>query len=91
MMNIMKTLATKVTERGQASIPASIRESMGLLPGSILAWSIADGGKAILVMPMPPMRPRARSARDMIGYGRKFHAPRRTADWMRELRDGEEK
>lgn len=90
-MNIMKTLVTKVTERGQASIPASIRESMGLLPGSVLAWSIADGGNAILVMPMPPMRPRARSARDMIGYGRKFHAPRRTADWMRELRDGEEK
>lgn len=90
-MNAMKTLVTKVTERGQASIPASIRESMGLLPGSVLAWSIADGGNAILVMPMPPMRPRARSARDMIGYGRKFHAPRRTADWMRELRDGEEK
>ena len=51
---------------------------------------MAEGGKAILVMPMPPVRPRARSARDMIGYGRKFHAPRRTADWMRELREGEE-
>lgn len=86
----MKTLATKVTERGQASIPASIRESMGLLPGSLLAWRIADGGKMILAMPMQPIRPRARSARDMIGYGRKFHAPRRTADWMKELREGEE-
>ena len=85
----MKTLVTKVTERGQASIPASIRDSMGLLPGTILSWSMAEGGKAILVMPMPPVRPRARSARDMIGYGRKFHAPRRTADWMAELRDAE--
>lgn len=90
MIECMKTLVTKVTERGQASIPASIRDSMGLLPGTILSWSMAEGGKAILVMPMPPVRPRARSARDMIGYGRKFHAPRRTADWMRELREGEE-
>ncbi len=86
----MKTLATKVTDRGQTSIPASIRETLGLQPGSVLVWSIAEGGHTILAMPMPPVRPRAKSAREMIGYGRKFHAPRRTADWMKELREGEE-
>ncbi len=85
----MKTLLTKVTERGQASIPAFIRETLNLEPGCSLSWQIAEGGRAILVMPMPAVRPRARSAREMIGYGRKFHAPRRTADWMKELRAGE--
>ena len=30
------------------------------------------------------------SARDMIGFGKHFHAPRPTEDWMKELREGEE-
>ena len=30
------------------------------------------------------------SARDMIGFGKRFHAPRSTTDWMEELREGEE-
>ena len=30
------------------------------------------------------------SAKDMIGFGKRFHTPRPTEDWMKELRDGEE-
>ena len=35
-------------------------------------------------------KPRKRSAKDMIGFGRRFHAPRTTDEWMKELREGEE-
>ncbi len=87
----MKTLATRVTDRGQTSIPASLRESLRIQPGTVLVWSIDEEGHSLLAVPMQPVRPRARSAREMIGYGRKFHAPRRTADWMRELREGEKR
>ena len=30
------------------------------------------------------------SAKDMIGFGKRFHTPRPTEDWMKELREGEE-
>ena len=30
------------------------------------------------------------SAKDMIGFGKRFHAPRPTEEWMKELREGEE-
>jgi hypothetical protein len=30
------------------------------------------------------------SAKDMIGFGKRFHAPIPTEEWMKELREGEE-
>ena len=35
-------------------------------------------------------KPRKVSAKDMIGFGKRFHAPRPTEEWMKELREGEE-
>ena len=35
------------------------------------------------------MPPAERSARDLIGYGARFHRLRPTEDWMKELREGE--
>ena len=35
-------------------------------------------------------KPRKMSAKDMIGFGKRFHAPRPTEEWMKELREGEE-
>lgn len=34
--------------------------------------------------------PVPKSARDLIGYGARFHKLRPTEDWMKELREGEE-
>ena len=28
------------------------------------------------------------SAREMIGFGKRFHSPRSSAEWMKELREG---
>lgn len=43
----------------------------------------------MLGVPVALPAARARSARDVVGWGRKYHAPRRTAEWMAELREGE--
>ena len=50
------------------------------------------------VVMVPPTRKRnwkfvgsvKTSAKDMIGFGKRFHAPRPTEEWMKELREGEE-
>lgn len=39
----MKTMVTKVTERGQVSIPVSLREYMEIKPGMSLLWNKNKG------------------------------------------------
>lgn len=39
---------------------------------------------------VPPQVRSKKSAKDMIGFGKRFHAPRPTEEWMKELREGEE-
>ena len=41
------------------------------------------------MVPPPTEKRRKTSARDMIGFGKRFHAPRPTEEWMKELREGE--
>ncbi|MCQ2394735.1 MAG: hypothetical protein MJ249_10650 [Kiritimatiellae bacterium] len=56
--------------------------------------SMPEGGvyQVIVVkidaVPEPVVATR-KSAREMIGYGAKFHKLRTTDEWMRELREGE--
>ena len=83
----MKTLVTKVTERGQVSIPASIRESMQMTPGTTLLWNCGpDRYTCVVTIVRKPAR---KGARAMLGYASTFRKPRTTAEWMDELRDGE--
>ena len=90
MIRDMTTITTtRITERGQISIPASLRESLGLRSGTTVSWRIADDGRGLLGVPVALPTARARSARDVVGWGRKYHAPRRPAEWMAELREGE--
>ncbi len=87
MMSCMKTLVTKVTERGQVSIPASIRESMRMTPGTSLLWNRGqDGYTCIITIVRKPQR---KGAKAMLGYASTFRKPRTTAEWMDELREGE--
>ena len=39
-------------------------------------------------MSVPHQARRRKSAKDMIGFGKRFHAPRPTEEWMKELREG---
>lgn len=86
----MKSEATTLTERGQVSIPASIRREMALEPGQTLLWRrvSADEVRVEIVR-----RKKQRSASSVIGCAKKLHAqrgwPTRTDEWMKTLRAGE--
>jgi AbrB family looped-hinge helix DNA binding protein len=76
-----------LTERGQISVPASLRKAMNLRPGQRLKFEpISNNEFRVFTLNNTPAGPVA-----MLGYARKLRAgpSRRTDDWMRELREGE--
>lgn len=76
-----------ITERGQVSVPAGLRRAMGILPGQRLHWEqVSDREIRVSLRDDQPPGPLA-----MLGYARRLREtpPRSTADWMRELREGE--
>ena len=81
-------LTTVVTERGQVSIPASIRRELGLKAGQPLVWEkISD--RECLVKVQRKKKPVGAMA--MLGFAARFRGEkgRRTARVMAELREGE--
>ena len=84
----MKTLVTKVTERGQVSIPASIREYMQMSPGTSLLWNHGQDRYTCVITIV--RKPERKGARAMLGYASTFRKARTTAEWMEELREGEQ-
>lgn len=78
---------TTVTERGQTAIPARLRHEHDVGPGTELIWeSLGPDEWRVHIRRRPPARPDPAA---MLGYARRFRAVRRTADWMREIREGE--
>ncbi len=76
-----------LTERGQISVPAALRKAMNLKPGQLLKFApVSDHEFRVLTQNEAPLGPMA-----VLGYARKLRPgqPRRTNDWMRELREGE--
>lgn len=87
MVFIMSTGICRLTERGQVSFPAALRRKMELRPGQRLRWEAVSATEVRIVVE-PEVRPDPQKA---LGYGRRIRGrePRRTAEWMRELRGGE--
>lgn len=44
-------MRTKVTDRGQVSIPSAIRDQLNLLPDTILEWVVE--GNTVRIVPIP--------------------------------------
>ena len=84
----MKTMVTKVTERGQISIPASVREYMDIHPGMSLLWNPGSSPRSCTVTVV--QKRKRKGAMAMLGYAATFRETRTTEDWMQELRAGEE-
>ncbi len=83
-----KSEVTVVTERGQVSIPAGLRRDLDLAPGRRLRWEKVTAGELRVVV-LPEEKPRG--TRPMLGFARRFRGkPRRTSEWMHELREGED-
>jgi AbrB family looped-hinge helix DNA binding protein len=76
-----------VTERGQVSIPAHLRKELGLEKGRRLLWE-KSGDQEIRVVVLPAAEPRGAMA--MRGFARRFRSTRRSQEWMKELREGED-
>ena len=51
---------------------------------------MSDTGHGDVGVAVRPFRGEKPRIADMIGYGAKFHTPRSTEEWMKELREGEE-
>lgn len=83
----MKEAVTKLTERGQVSMPSSIRKKMGLLPGRKITWKLISENEVRILV--GERKPKPRGA--MRGAMKKYQAGESgtTADWMRVLREGE--
>jgi AbrB family looped-hinge helix DNA binding protein len=82
----MKTLVTTVTERGQVSIPAEIREQLQIQPGQRLEWEPVSEAECRVRL-TPGLR--APGAVAMLGYAKRFRKARRTREWIAELREGD--
>jgi len=83
-------VSTVLTDRGQVSVPASIRKKAALQAGQRLLWrQTAPGCFSVTVEREPSKKSRAV---DVIGYAARFFPdglPGRTDDVMRALRQGE--
>jgi bifunctional DNA-binding transcriptional regulator/antitoxin component of YhaV-PrlF toxin-antitoxin module len=79
---------TTVTERGQTAIPARLRREHQIEPGTRLTWeALGPDEWRVRIHRKNVEQP---DPRKMLGYAKRFRAPRRTAEWMSELREGEE-
>ena len=78
---------TVLTERGQVSVPAKLRAELSLEAGQRLLWEKV-GDRELRVFVLEPSQPAGAQA--MRGFAKRFRKPRRSDEWMRILREGED-
>ena len=79
------TYISRLSERGQVSVPIAIRNALGLTPSSLIAWTLdAATGTATLALVRTPQKGGAQAA---LGFAARFRKTRRTADWLRGVDD----
>lgn len=79
---------TVVTERGQISIPASIRKELNLKPGQELIWEKLSDRECLVRI---PQKKKPLGAKAMLGFAARFRGEKgmTTDKWMAILREGE--
>ncbi|MGV3532500.1 MAG: AbrB/MazE/SpoVT family DNA-binding domain-containing protein [Chthoniobacteraceae bacterium] len=82
-------MRTKVTERGQISIPAELRREMHLSPGRTILWEkVSDTECRLMIEPTRKVKPDPFAA---IGFAQRHGLPQHTTEeWMKILREGED-
>jgi len=78
---------TTVTERGQISVPANLRKLFRLKTGTPLLWEATSNNTMVLTI-VENKKPAG--AKAMLGFAKRIGSPSKTtAQWMKELREGE--
>ena len=82
------SVITMVTERGQTSIPASLRKAAGLKTGARLRWRRVSDNVFHVEAVKPKRKPNPLA---MLGFAKQFNPTekRGTDAIMRELREGD--
>ena len=84
-MSMKATYISRMSERGQVSVPIAIRNALGLTRSSRIAWTLdTETGTATL---SPVRAPRKGGAQAALGFAARFRKTRRTADWLRGVDD----
>ena len=84
-MSMKAMYVSRVSERGQVSLPIAIRNALGLTPSSRIAWTLdAESGTATLSLVRTPRKGGAQAA---LGFAARFRKTRRTADWLKDIDD----
>ena len=77
------TYISRLSERGQVSVPIAIRNVLGLTPSSRIAWTLdAEAGTATLA---PVRAPHKGGAKAALGFAARFRKTRRTVDWLKDI------
>lgn len=61
----------RVTEKGQVTIPQSVRRHLGIVPGSEVEFSFLEGG-ALLRKVEPSPEERSQEVRDLLDHVARF-------------------
>lgn len=84
-MSMKATFISRMSERGQVSVPISIRNALGLTPSSRIAWTLDTETGTVTLSPV--RAPRKGGAQAALGFAARFRKTRRTADWLRGVDD----
>ena len=88
----MKRALTTLTERGQVSMPASLRKELHLKPGQPLAWEKVSEDECRIRVVRERKPGVAKSMRGFMKIFQRGPQPLATTDaWMKLLREGEGK
>ena len=81
------TARSTISDRGQTAIPAALRRAAAVGPGTSLLWEAV--GPNEWRVHIERTKTAAPDPVAMIGFAKTFRPTKPTAEWMRELREGE--
>lgn len=56
MLVIVRVMRTRVTKRGQVSVPSAVRRKLQIGPETVLEWVIEGGTARVIPLPADPIR-----------------------------------